>query len=79
MPPIKKEELLKFQKEIERIVYEKDIPYLEAILEFCQEEDIDFDSVPKLLSDSLKQKVEDEANEMSLLKDSLRNRNRLPV
>ena len=60
----------KFSMEIERLVKTSNglITYVEAVVTYCQENDIEIESVNKLLSSSLKQKLEVEAQDLNLLK-----------
>ncbi len=46
-----------FQLKIEEIVEMKDISYIEAILEFCDDHDMEYDQVKKLLTTNLKDKI----------------------
>jgi hypothetical protein len=57
-----------FASEIEKAVQQKDLTYLEAIVEFCQETGMDFSSIPKLITPILKDKLESEAIDLRLLK-----------
>ena len=47
----------RFAQEIERVVQEEKISYIDAIIYFCDKNKIDLESVPKLLSKPLKEKV----------------------
>ena len=49
----------KFSLEIERIVLQSngELNYIEAVLTFCEENEIEIESVPKLLSKALKEKI----------------------
>ena len=59
----------KFAEEIESIVYEnKEMKYLDAIIFFCEKNNLDVDSIPKLLSKPLKEKLKAEAIDLNLLK-----------
>ena len=42
--------------------------YIDAIVHFCEENNVDIESVPKLLSKPLKEKLKYEAMELNLLK-----------
>jgi len=48
----------KFSQEIENIVKEEQVDYLEAVCLFCQKFEIDFESVPKFLTPTMKDKIE---------------------
>ena len=69
----------KFSMEIENIVKTSngELNYIEAILTFCEENEIEFESVPKLLSKTLKEKLKYEAMELNFLKRT--SRAKLPL
>ena len=52
---------------IENIVLEKNITHMEAILDYCQRNDLEPDTVGKLISKSLKEKIEANARELNFL------------
>ena len=59
----------KFTEEIEKLVLEnKDMKYVDAIVFFCENNNLDVESVPKLISKPLKEKLRGEAMELNLLK-----------
>jgi hypothetical protein len=64
-----------FSLYIEERVAREQIGYMDAIIQYCDEVDIDVESVPKLLNKSLKDKVQDEAEENNFLK----KRGKLPL
>jgi hypothetical protein len=53
-----------FSMNIENIALEKNITHMEAVLDYCQRNDIEPDTVSSLISKSLKEKIE--ANERDL-------------
>jgi hypothetical protein len=58
-----------FSEEIEKIAKEnKDMKYMDAIVFFCEKNNIDIESIPKLISKPLKEKLKCEAMELNLLK-----------
>ena len=58
-----------FTEEIERIVQEnKGMKYVDAIVFFCEKNNVEVESVPKLVSKPLKEKLKCEAMELNLLK-----------
>ena len=59
-----------FSLKIEQVRREKRISYMEAVLEFCKEKDIDPGQVSGLISKSLKEKIKAEAVDLKLLKGS---------
>ena len=60
----------KFAKNIEAIVKEKKIPYMDAILKFCEDNEIDPSSVGSLINKSLKEKIQLEAEKLNLIEKS---------
>jgi hypothetical protein len=46
--------------------------YIDAIVHFCEENTIDLESVPKLISKPLKEKIKYEAMELNFLKKTSR-------
>ena len=68
----------RFAEEIETLVLEnKDMNYIDAIVHFCEQNSIDVESVPKLISKPLKEKIKYEAQELNFLKRS--SRAKLPI
>ena len=68
----------KFAQEIERLVQENhELNYIDAIVEFCDQNSIELESVPKLLSKPLKEKLKFNAMELNFLKRS--SRAKLPL
>ena len=51
--------------------------YIDAIILFCENNNIEFDSVPKLISKPLKEKIKYEAMELNFLKRT--SRAKLPL
>ena len=56
-----------FTSEIENIAKEKQITDMDAILWYCEKEGIEPDTVSKLISKGLKQKIEANARELNFL------------
>tara|TARA_B100000214_G_C23700368_1_gene504982 strand:+ start:98 stop:355 length:258 start_codon:yes stop_codon:yes gene_type:complete len=68
----------RFAQEIEGLVQvNSDMNYIDAIIHFCDQNNIDVESVPKLISKPLKEKIKYEASELNFLKRS--SRAKLPV
>ena len=68
----------RFAEEIESLVLvNKDMNYIDAIVHFCDKNSIDVESVPKLISKPLKEKIKYEASELNFLKRS--SRAKLPI
>tara|TARA_B100000925_G_C21756483_1_gene365810 strand:- start:164 stop:415 length:252 start_codon:yes stop_codon:yes gene_type:complete len=64
----------KFAEEIESIVKNGNglVNYIDAIICFCQENDIEMETVPKLISKSLKQKLQYDAQKLNFIKKTSR-------
>ena len=58
----------KFSMEIERLVKRSNglITYIEAVVTYCQENEIEIDTVPKLMSKPLKERLRHEAERLNL-------------
>ena len=68
----------RFSQEIESLVHgEAQMNYIDAIVHFCDQNSIDIESVPKLISKPLKEKIKYEAIELNFLKRS--SRAKLPI
>ena len=57
----------KFTKLIEKTVAELKIPYMDAIIKVCDNNEIEMDDVRKFVSPVIKDKLEAEAMELNLL------------
>jgi SOS response regulatory protein OraA/RecX len=63
----------RFAQEIENVVHQNsDMNYIDAIVYFCENNKIDIESVPKLISKPLKEKIKYEAMELNFLKRTSR-------
>ena len=67
----------KFAEDIEAIVHTTSMNYIDAIIHFCEQNNIDVESVPKLISKPLKEKIKYEAQELNFLKKT--SRAKLPL
>jgi len=68
----------KFTQEIESLVQTvPDMNYIDAIIHFCEKNSIDVESVPKLITKPLKEKIKYQAMELNFLKRS--SRAKLPL
>ena len=57
----------KFTKLIEKTVAELKIPYMDAIIKVCENNEIEIDDVKKFVSPVIKDKLEAEAMELNFL------------
>ena len=62
----------RFAQEIEGIVSKDKMSYIDAIIYYCEKNAIELDSVPKLISKPLKEKLKWEAQELNFLKKTIR-------
>ena len=62
----------KFSQEIERLVHESNglITYIEAVVAYCQDKEIELETVPKLLAKPLKERLKCEAQRLNYMKQS---------
>lgn len=67
----------KFSMAIEEMVYMKDIPYIDAITEYCNDTGLEIETAAKLVSGVLKSKIKLEAEKLHYLKKS--NTSQLPL
>jgi hypothetical protein len=68
----------RFAQEIESLVLNNaDMNYIDAIVFFCDKHSLDLESVPKLISKPLKEKIKCDAQELNFMKRTTRAK--LPV
>jgi len=67
----------KFSNDIEELVRESGLTYIESIVTYCDENTIDIETVSKLISKPLKERIRCEAMELNYLKKS--SRAKLPL
>jgi len=60
----------KFSLIIEGIVKEKKITYMDAVVSYCEKNDIDPSSIGPLVNKSLKEKIKEEAEKLNLVEKS---------
>ena len=56
-----------FSLEIENIAKEKKITHMDAVLYYCEKNDLEPDSVGKLITKGLKEKIEANARDLNFL------------
>lgn len=60
---------VKFSQEVEKIAIDNaDMNYIDAILHYCEKNEIEIESVPKLLSKPLKEKLKFDAENLNYMK-----------
>lgn len=67
----------KFSNDIEELVRESGLTYIESIVTYCDENTIDIETVSKLISKPLKERIRCEAMQLNYLKKS--SRAKLPL
>jgi hypothetical protein len=70
---------VKFSEDIERIVKESGglVNYIEAVVSYCEENEIEIETVSKLISKPLKEKIKYQAQNLNYMKKT--SRGILPV
>ena len=74
---VSRDEIVSFSCEIERIVYEQDVSYMDAILIYCENTGFEVELAAKLISETLKSKIKMEAEDLHFLPKS--NTIKLPL
>jgi len=67
----------KFSMEIEKIVTEEKINYIDAIVHYCEINGIEVDSISKLVSKPLKEKLKWDATRLNFMKRT--SKAKLPI
>jgi len=67
----------KFSMEIEKIVAEEKINYIDAICQYCEMNDIEIQSVSKLVTKPLKERLKYDAIQLNFMKKT--SRAKLPL
>jgi hypothetical protein len=63
----------RFAQEIESLVLDNQgMSYIDAVVHFCEKNSIDLESVPKLISKPLKEKIKYEAQKLNYIKKTSR-------
>ena len=71
------DEIIRFSTEIENIVYDKDVSYMDAVILYCEQTGFEVETAAKLISTALKSKIQYEAEELNLIVKS--GTNKLPI
>ena len=67
----------KFALEIEKIVSEEQLNYIDAIIQYCESNSLEVDSITKLLSKPLKERLKWDAIRLNFMKKT--SRAKLPI
>lgn len=70
---------IKFSYEIERIVLKEQMNYIDAILYYCEKESIEVESIPKLMTKPLKEKLKVDATRLNFMKARGGSKAKLPL
>ncbi len=63
----------KFSQEVEKVACENnDMNYIDAIVFYCEKNEIEIESVPKLISKPLKEKLKYDAQKLNFMKKTSR-------
>jgi hypothetical protein len=62
----------KFSQDVERIAHDNSMNYIDAILHYCEKNEIELESVPKLISKPLKEKLKFDAQKLNYMKKTSR-------
>ena len=71
------DDIQKFSMEIEEMVYMKDIPYIDAVIMYCEQTGFELETAAKLVSGVLKSKIKLEAESLNFLPKT--ETSRLPI
>jgi len=64
----------RFAEEIEKLVTNTNMNYIDAIVEYCSQHNVEVESVSKLMSKPLKEKLRYDATELNYLRRTSRGR-----
>ena len=68
-----------FSYEVEKIVLKEKINYIDAIILYCERENVDVESIPKLMTKPLKEKLKIDANRLNYMKSRNFSKAKLPL
>jgi hypothetical protein len=64
----------KFSIDIERYVRDNKCNYIDGIIQYCQENEIEIETVSKLMSKPLKEKLKNNAIDLNFLKKTIKSK-----
>ena len=70
---------IKFSYIIEKIVLKEKLNYIDAILHYCEKEKIEVESVSKLMTKPLKEKLKVDATNLNFMKNRGASKAKLPI
>jgi len=62
----------KFSQDVEKIAVENSMNYIDAIIHYCEKNEIELELVPKLISKPLKDKLKYDAQKLNYIKKTSR-------
>jgi hypothetical protein len=62
----------KFSQDVEKIALDNSMNYIDAIVHYCEKNEIELESVPKLISKPLKEKLKFDAQKLNYMKKTSR-------
>ena len=62
----------RFSQEVEKVAFENEMNYIDAIVFYCEKNEIEIESVPKLISKPLKEKLKYDAQKLNYMKKTSR-------
>ena len=63
----------RFSQEVEKIaLHNPDMNYIDSVIHYCELNDIELESVPKLISKPLKEKIKYDAQKLNFMKRTSR-------
>ena len=62
----------RFSQDIEKVAFENEMNYIDAIIFYCEKNEIEIESVPKLISKPLKEKLKYDAQKLNFMKRTSR-------
>jgi hypothetical protein len=62
----------RFSQEVEKIAHENSMNYIDAIVHYCETNEIEIESVSKLISKPLKEKLKFDAQKLNFMKKTSR-------
>tara|TARA_B100000035_G_scaffold284614_1_gene267640 strand:+ start:136 stop:354 length:219 start_codon:yes stop_codon:yes gene_type:complete len=62
----------RFSQEVEKVAFENEMNYIDAIVFYCEKNEIEIESVPKLISKPLKEKLKYDAQKLNFMKKTSR-------
>ncbi len=62
----------KFSQDVEKVAFENKMNYIDAIIFYCEKNEIELESVPKLISKPLKEKLKYDAQKLNYMRKTTR-------